>query len=408
MAGNGQADQRIARTRVRAGTLAGALKDVTGVVAGRSLIPVLDHVLITVTDGRIALTATDLDMWVVRELASDDAGEADSAAWKAGTVNFSMTVAAKVLAAVLGEIDPDAMVVLLAPTDTESRAVLRAGRARFKLVCLQVEDFPFVPPVDSDAAFEIRCTQLADSFAAVEHAISTEETRYYLNGVFVHPVGLSLRFAATDGHRLARQMIDGPIGAASWPEMIIGRRTVAVLDKLLAGAIKADDAAVTEVSAAGAGRVQFSLPAADGGDVLLVAKTIDGSFPDYVRVIPTDPPLRAVVDREALSAAVKRVATMTAKESRAVKLEFAADTLTLTAGVPELGEAVEELACEYAGAPLLIGFDSRYLRAALGAVATDRIVLRLTDAGAPLRIEAEGEGSGDDLPLVQVVMPVRV
>lgn len=405
-------DKRIARTRVRAGTLASALRDVAGVVQGRNTVPVLENVLIEVADGAIALSATDLDIWVRRTLASDDAGEGDSAVWKASSAGFAMTVPAKVLAAVLGEIDPDAMAVLLAPTDAEARAVVQAGRARFKLPVLPVDDFPVLPePLESAgeaARFEIRASQLADSFAGVEHAVSTEETRYYLNGVFLHPVDLTLRFAATDGHRLARVAIDGPMGSASWPDMIVPRRAVAILDKLLASAIKADDAATVDVTGT-AGRVQFALPAADAGEVALTTKLIDGSFPDYTRVIPTAPPCRAVVDREGLNAAVKRVATMAAKQSRAVKLEFAARVLTLSASAPELGEAVEELPCDFTGTDALsIGFDSRYLRDALGAVASDSVVLRLTDAGSPCRIEAEGADADGGEALVQVVMPVRV
>ena len=416
-------DQRIARTRVRAGTLADAVKDVLGASAGKDVVPILGQVLIEAGDGQLELTATNLDLWIVRRLASNDGGEPDSAEWTAGSRSFALTVPAKVLSAVLGELDPDAMVELYAPTSSggagpgESRAVLKAGRSRFKLPVLPAGDFPLTPPTPSAASFEIAAAALADHFARVEHAISTEETRYYLTGVYLHPVLRQaqdergqLRFVATDGHRLARLAVDGPEGAASWPATIIGRHTVALLDKLLAGAAKADEAAGVAVNAVGlnpGSLVVFEMPAADGGEVMLIAKTIDGSFPDYERVIPEDSPVRATIERAVLAAALKRVGVLTPKSSRIVKLVFARDLLTITGSSAELGEATEELPCDLDGGDLTIGFDHQYLRAALLAAASAHVVLAMSDPGGACRIEASVPGD-DGAALVQVVMAARV
>ncbi len=437
-------DRRVARTRVRGGTLADAVKDVAGVVMGKNTIPILDHVLVSVVAGAIGLTATNLDMWVVRSLASDDSGQPDSAEWKAGSGGFELTLPARQLLAVLGELDPDAMVTLEAPRSgpcaaspvpgsasggDETRAVLKAGRARFKLLCLPVGEFPAVPAIAVVTAFEARASALADHFARVEHAISSEDTRYYLNGVHIHPVGLDLRFVATDGHRLARLAVDAAglglgtgSAAASWPAMIVGTLTVGVLDKLLAGAVKAAlrdapdgapqgdrDTVVVEAGClAGSGVVSFALPAADGGEVRLVAKTIDGTFPDYERVIPSDPPLRATLDRAALAQAVKRVGVMTAKSSRLLKFEFGEGKCAISGSSPELGEGAEELPCDYQGEPLSIGFDHKYLREALLALASDTVVLAMSDPGGACRIEAGGAAADGAPALVQVVMPSRV
>lgn len=410
------------RTRIRAGALLAALKDVTGVVAPRDTIPVLQHVLIHAEDGTIALTATDLDMWVRRELASDDAGQADSAEWRAASRGFALTLPAKALAAVVGEFDPDAMVTLTAPTDlteTYSGAVaVAAGRARFKLHCLPAAEFPVPPPVDVQHAFELPCSQLADGFAAVEHAVSTEETRFYLNGVFLHPEGLDLRLVATDGSRLARLAFDAPDGGASFPAAILPRRAVAVLDKLLLGAIKAADdggapprVAVEATPTESGARLRFDLPAADGGSIELITKTVDGTFPEYARVIPSAPVATATVDRAALAAAVKRVAVLGDAQTRACRAEFTDDLLVLSVIRPELGEAREELPCQYAGAPMTLGFNSKYLRDALLALAGDSVALGLPDGEhGPVLVTGGdgGGGDGDGGRLVQVLMPMRV
>lgn len=429
--GGSAIDPRIQRTRVRAGTLADAVKDVLGAAAGKDTIPILGHVLISASQGTIELTATDLDQWACRSLASADPGEPDSAEWQRGSRGFSVTVPAKVLAAVLGEIAADAMVTLIAPTSgpcaaapgpgsasaDETRLVLKAGRSRFKLPCLPAADFPLPPETPSVAEFEIRAGALADHFARVEHAISSEETRYYLNGVFVHPVqaqgeALTLRFAATDGHRLARLAIDSPEGSASWPPMIIARQTVALLDKLLAGAAKSDVDAMVSVAAAGleaGSRISFAMPAADGGTVTLVAKTIDGTFPDYGRVIPVAVEAQATIERAPLAAALKRVGVLTAKSSRIVRCAFTEGKLTLTGSSPELGEAAEELPCDLEGEDLTVGFDHQYLRAALLACASDHVVLGLSGPSGPCRIEAVTHAEDEAGPaLVQVVMPSRI
>jgi DNA polymerase-3 subunit beta len=421
-------DLRLPRTRIRCGALLAAVKDVTGVVAGRSTIPILDFVRFSCTDGAIALITTDLDMWVTRTLASDVMGQPDSAEWKAGTANFTIAVPAKPLEALLGQIDPDAMVTLVAPNGSETRAVIKAGRARFKLACLPVEEFPLPPPegmaADGDPVeFEMPVGALGDLLGAVEHAVSTEATRYYLNGVFVHPFQLegepqSLRAAATDGHRLARLAMPVPEGAAAFPPTIIARGTVAVLDKLLARALKAGDDAAVVIAAEGrigeygqAPRLRFTLPTADDGTAELLAKTVDGAFPDYVRVIPGTVDATAQIVRAPLIEAIKRCAVLGDEKTRAVKLEFEQGKLTVSVTTPELGEGREELPCDLAGDAVTLGADSRYLLAALGAFAGDVVALGLSGPGGPIRLRAiDGDeaGGGESERLVQVVMPVRV
>ena len=410
-------DRRVARVRVRAGSLRVALKDVLDVVSRSNTLPILGNVLVEVAGSAIALTATDLDCLARRDFACEkqDVGE----------MGFALTLPAQVLADVLGEIDADAMLTLGAPIVGDTRATLVAGRSRFRLPVLPATDFPTMDfPEGEGATLDLPCSQLADAFAAVEHAISTEETRYYLTGIYLHAhqvpgEPLVLRFVATDGHRLARLTLADVEGAEAWPAAIVARKTVGLLDKLLGAASKASDTARVLVDAAGTasgagGRIRWSFDLADGGSIELVAKTIDGDFPDYARVIPTTCEVHAFIDRASLSAAVKRVAVLAEAKSRFVKAEFERDVLTLTVTSPESGEASEEVPCSYSAEPLTIGFDAKYWRDALGALACDTVAMGMSDRMGPVRIRAvegpsTGSGSSEECErLVQVLMPVRV
>jgi DNA polymerase-3 subunit beta len=414
-------DTRKRATRIKAGTLRAALKDVDGVVQARNTIPMMAHVVIDARDGRLALTASDMDMWARRDLASDDRDGPASADWLASIRPFAICVPAKALGDVLAKIDGDAMVTLTAPEPGgDSRVSVKAGRARFQLICLPAADFPVPPPLEVETSFEMPCSALADAFAAVEHAISSEETRYYLNGVYVHTAQVKgepqwLRLASTDGSRLARLSIEPPEGAACWPAAIVGRLTVSLLDKLLTVAAKSvgDGAEPAQVliESCAAGRVRFAMPAADGGEIEVIAKTVDGTFPDYERVIPADPPLRAVIDRAAFMEAVGRVAVMATGKTRILSAEFGEDRVRLIGRSAELGDGEEEIDCAYEGDAMVIGFNSAFMLDALKAVASDHVSLRFSDGGGPIRIAG---CLGPDLhfnetgALVQVVMPSRV
>lgn len=413
------ADPRKAAFRVRAGRLKAALGDVAQVVEGRNTIPVLECVLIEAGDGAIRLTASNLDMWAARVLASDDRDGPASKDWLAAIKPLAICLPARTLLAVLGELDADAMVTLELD---QMKVIVSAGRARFRLPFLPADDFPVPRLFDGAASFEMPCTALADSFARVEHAISTEEARYYLNGVYLHPdtEALTLRLAATDGSRLARLTIAAPDGALAFPAVIIARQTVQVLDKLLASAVRAQDANVTAtvlVETSGAaqggakegakGVLRFTMPASDQGEVVVTAKPIDGEFPAYDRVVPSACDKLATVNRETLIAAVKRVCVLGDAKSRAVKAVFGPDKLTLSVVSPDLGEASEDLPCAYAGAETTIGFNGKYWQQLLGAIADDEVAIAFNDSCGPVLMQAGGAGLLPGL-FAQVMMPMRV
>ncbi|EJL25588.1 DNA polymerase III subunit beta [Novosphingobium sp. AP12] len=412
------ATKRSPKTRVQASVLLGALKDVLEIIEARNTIPVLSHVLIEVEDQQLTVMASDLDQWATRNCATADRDGPDSREWLTSLQAFSVCLPAKKLAAVLTELDSEAMVRIEVPSawskEWSGQATVSAGAARFKLNALPVTEFPAPPPIDLDGFFELPCSQLGDVLAAVKHAISTEETRYYLNGVFMHPVDLDLRFATTDGHRLARLRMDGPVGSTSYPAVIVARKTVAVLEKLLAHADKAAKGSegeppvvLIECNATGS-RLQFTMPTEGDGEVTLIAKTIDGEFPDYGRVIPSDPKERVTVARSSLAAVVKRVAVMAEGETRIVKFAFDEDRLTVSARSIDVGEASEDLACEYRGPAFELGFNSKYLLAALGAIASDVVALRCDGDGASAVRIAGWEDEDEVGALLQVLMPARV
>ncbi|WP_225899742.1 DNA polymerase III subunit beta [Croceicoccus gelatinilyticus] len=424
-------DTRRRAVRVRAGSLRAALKDVLGAVAGRSELPILDHVVMTAGDGAISLESTDLDMWIRRELASDDRDGAGSADWVKSIRGFSVAVPAKPLDKILAGVDADAMATIAVETDEGApddltdgyggQVTVSAGRARFRLACLPPAEFPRAAKAAWELEFDMDAGGLADVLARVSHAVSSEETRYYLNGVLWHVWqedghGAELRFAATDGNRLARLGMDVPEGAMALAPTIVHRRTVALLEKLLPQAVKAaakDAPAAVSIARDGSetgGLMRFAMDAADGGAIEIVAKSIDGTFPDYARVIPASTVREATLPRGALSEAARRISALSEEKSRALKLALSADAVTLRAAVPGLGSAEEALACRYEGEGFEIGFNVDYLRTALGAIAADDVVVGFVqDSVGPVTVRASG-GDDDDSSsrLLQVLMPMRV
>lgn len=404
-------------TRIRASRLLSALKDVIGAVPGKSTIPILSHVLFEAGNGAIRVTATDMDMEVRRECASDDRDGPNGAEWAASVAPFAVALPGKPLVALLGQIDGDAMVTISIADDvsasTPGRVTIAAGRARFRMLSLPSVDFPRLAAFARDGEFEIGAGALADALDAVSYAVSSEETCYYLGGVYWHAHDLDLRMAATDGHRLARLRMDAPMGAHSLPAMIVPRGAVAMLDKLLAHAVKADAGAVTQVAFNEAGSVVgFAMAAEDDGEVELITKTIDGAFPDYARVIPTNLPGRLTIGRAVLAEAVARIAAIAHKDSRLMRFDVSADRIELSAVNVDLGDGAEEIELGVmTGEAITLGFDSRYLREVLGKIATDDVAIRWSTNDAPTRIEpvgGEGEKDGEQPRNLHVLMPVRV
>ena len=359
-----------------------ALNHVQSVVERRNTIPILANVLIEARDGMLSLNATDMDISIVEKVAAEVAASG------------AITAPAHTLYDIVRKL-PDGAQADLDAAAEGGRLILSSGRSRFTLQTLPTEDFPVMTGGDMPHAFELDAGALRTLIDRTRFAISTEETRYYLNGIYIHSVGKGdpkLRAVATDGHRLARVEIDPPEGAAGIPGVIVPRKTVAELRKLIEDL---DSAVAVELSET---KIRFGI---DGA--VLISKLIDGTFPDYDRVIPSGNDKVLSVDRDSFSQAVDRVSTIATEKLRAVKLSIDADQLTLSASSQENGTAVEELSVDYDKESIEVGFNARYLMDIADQIESPQAEFHLADAASPTIVRDR-----EDPGALYVLMPMRV
>ncbi|RDC72779.1 DNA polymerase III subunit beta [Rhodovulum sp. 12E13] len=368
---------------IERGTLLRALAQAQSVVERRNTIPILANVLIEAEGEQVSFRATDLDIEVVDRTAAQ--------VERAGAT----TVNAVTFHDIVRKL-PDGALVKLTDDGASGRLEVEAGRAHFTLATLPKEDFPVMAATDYAANFSAEARVLRRLFDKSKFAISTEETRYYLNGVYMHvsegEEGPVLRCVATDGHRLARVDAPLPEGAEGMPGVIVPRKTVGELRKLLE-----DDEAQIAVSVSET-KVRFATP-----EITLTSKVIDGTFPDYTRVIPVNNPRRMEVDATEFAKAVDRVATVSSERSRAVKLSLDEDRLVLSVNAPDAGAAEEELAVAYGDEKLEIGFNAKYLLEIASQVDRENAVFLFNSSGDPTLMR-----EGTDTSALYVVMPMRV
>jgi DNA polymerase-3 subunit beta len=362
-------------------TLLRSLGHVQSVVERRNTIPILSNVLIEASEeGGIRLMATDLDLQI------NETVEANV------TQPGATTVSAHTLFDIARKLPEGSQVELSA---AEGKMQVNAGRARFNLSTLPRDDFPVIAEGDLPTRFELPAATLRQIIDKTRFAISTEETRYYLNGIFLHvsdeaqPV---LKAAATDGHRLARVTVPRPAGAEGMPDVIIPRKCVAELRKLL------DELEGTVQVSLSETKIRFGL-----GTAILTSKLIDGTFPDYSRVIPTANDKLLKIDPRSFAEGVDRVATIASEKTRAVKMALDRDRVTLSVTSPENGTAAEEVPGDYNADGLEIGFNARYLLDILGEIEGDTLEMHLADAAAPTLLR-----ENDKAPALYVLMPMRV
>ncbi|WP_276199020.1 DNA polymerase III subunit beta [Chelatococcus sp. XZ-Ab1] len=350
------------------------------IVERRTTIPIIANVLLRAEGGRLNLAATDLDISAEASVPAA-IGEPGALTVPAATLN---DIARKL---------PDGCQIELSAEADGSRLTVKAGRSRFVLQALPVDDWPDVSADDLPHQFALPAKTLQRILAHTTFAISTEETRYYLNGIHLHADGEGrLNAVATDGHRLAHLTVPLPEGAGDMPPIIVPRKTVGEIARLVADAEGDIDIAVSRA------KVRFVV-----GGITLTSKLIDGTFPDYQRVIPTSNDRVAVLDTATVKDAVARVATITGENGRAVKMEFAPGVLTLSVSNADTGEAREEIEADFEGEPLGIGFNGKYLAEVLGIAAADTVRLALADPGSPCLIK-----SHESADALIVLMPMRV
>jgi DNA polymerase-3 subunit beta len=364
-------------------TLLKAVGQAQSVVERRNTIPILANVLIEGEGDTVSFRATDLDIEVV--------DKAPAQVERAGAT----TVSAVMLHEIVRKL-PDGALVQMVDDGASGRLTVQAGRSTFSLATLPKEDFPVMASSEYASNFSAPSAVLRRLFDKSKFAISTEETRYYLNGVYMHVAtgddGPVLRCVATDGHRLARIDAALPDGAKDMPGVIVPRKTVGEMRKLL------DDDDVQIAVSVSETKVRFATP-----NITLTSKVIDGTFPDYSRVIPTGNTRKMEVDAAEFARAVDRVATVSSERSRAVKLQLDEDRLILSVNAPDSGAAEEELAVAYGDERLEIGFNAKYLLEIASQVDRENAVFLFNSSGDPTLMR-----EGNDTSAVYVVMPMRV
>jgi DNA polymerase-3 subunit beta len=373
----------VLKVKIDRGSLLRALARVQSVVERRGTVPILANVRLVASEGRLGLSATDMD------IAVEDAANAKT------EVEGAITVPAHMFYDVVRKL-PEGSEIWLQKDEDASKLTLRCGSSRFSLPTLPVEDFPVMAEGELEHHFSLTSTDCETLLEKTRFAVSTEESRYYLNGVYLHSMvkdGLSImRGVATDGHRLARREVAMPEGAADIPGVIIPRKTLAELKKMIE-----DGAAVVDISLSKT-KIRFRC-----GDATLVSKLIDGTFPDYERVIPQGNDRILEVDTKALIAAVDRVSVVSSEKTRGVKFTLQHGRLTLSVGSADQGMANEELDVTYAAEPMETGFNGRYLMDMMAQIEGETVQFVLADLGAPALVRDPA-----DVGAVYVIMPMRV
>ena len=360
-----------------------SLNHVQSVVERRNTIPILSNVHFNVHEMWLSMTATDMDLAIIETVdAAPDSGG-------------STTAPAHTLYDIVRKL-PEGAQIGLDANGEEGRLILTSGRSRFTLQTLPTADFPKMSDGDLPAVFKLPADELRMLIDRTRFAISTEETRYYLNGLYVHKAEANgipvLRVVATDGHRLARVEMPLPNGASDMPGIIVPRKAINELRKLIDETEDDVEIALSDT------KIRFSFD-----NVVLSSKLIDGTFPDYDRVIPDGNDKTLEVNCENFAAAVDRVATISTDKSRAIKLSVDAGTIVLSASSPESGTASEEIEVDYSQGPIEIGFNARYLLDIAQQIEGNIAQFVMADSASPTIVR-----DTDDPTSLYVLMPMRV
>lgn len=361
-------------------TLSKGLQTVSRVVASRNTIPILSNVVLSAEGTNLSLVATDLDIEISLSIPANV------------IVPGETSLNAKLLTEIARKMPTDEVAIKV----EDGNATASSGQSKFNLQTLPASDMPSLSVGELTHNFEMKAADFRKMLKRCAFAISTEETRYYLNGVFLHSTSdefgsLKLRAVATDGHRLAKTEIDAPEGSGGMPGIIVPRKTVAEVDRIL------DIDANVEIGVSES-KIRFI-----AGNAVLTSKIIDGSFPDYTRVIPAPSNQKATAQKASFGACVDRVSTISSTRGRAVRMTFSEGGCLMYVSSPDHGEAQEEIALDYGGEAITIGFNAQYVGDILSNCETDQVEFFLTDAGSPARIHPVGDSS-----TTYVLMPMRV
>ena len=361
------------------------LQHAQAILERRNTIPILSNVMLEAKSGRIVITSTDLDIAFHEEISADV------------ETSGSITVPGHLFFDIARKLSDDTKIGL---ETQDGRMIVTAGRARFSIPTLSAKEYPVMMP-ETGSEFTMSVKNLQSLLTRPRFAMSTEDTRYYLNGIYLH-IGQSsdksrdlLYAVATDGHRLRMATVEKPEDmSADTPDIIIPRKAVNEICRVLDGA--SPDETVSLSISKGKIRIQF-------GKIDFISKTVDGTFPDYSRVIPTSHNSSLTADAEVLKNIIDRVSIVALERTKAVKMEMSDQGTIVSVTSPDMGTATETASGEFEGPNLTIGFNSSYLQEILSQYGKDKIEMLLGDAGSPTLIRKVG--TVDDL---SVLMPMRV
>ena len=360
------------KLKVEKSVLVGGLQSVQNVVASRSTLPILANVLIVAEGDALTLSTTDLDVSVRCRIA--------------GTVEVggATTLPVKRLASIVREL-PGSTVEI--DTDDKDQTVVTCGQSRFKLLGLSADDYPQLPEADGDLSYEIEQGTFREMLKKTSYAASTDETRYVLNGVLMSFADGKLTTVATDGRRLA--LVESEVEFSEETDMILPSKAVTELLHILG------DAGTVRIFPRN-NQVVFSF-----GDTMLSSKLIEGTYPNFRQVIPSQCEERVLIEREALLTALRRASLVVADKASATKLTFADNSLVIATNSPDIGESRETLPVKYSGNEITVAFNPDYMMDPLKNLSTDEVAVELTDNLSPAVLKC-------DIPFLYVLMPMRV
>ena len=355
------------------------LQAVQNVVSTRTTLPILSNVLLRAEGNRLEFTATDLDVTI--------ASAVEAKVEKAGAT----TVPVKKLFGIVRELgNPEIEIEV----DEKHVCTIRSGSSFYKIHGLNADEFPPLPVFKEDKKIVLPQEKLKGMMKKTSFAISTDESRYVLNGIFISLKDHKMTMVATDGRRLALVDEEVDVTESSHGEFILPAKTVNELNRWLA------DKGEVEVRYA-ENQASFTLKDDKGGSILIVSKLIEGNYPNYRQVIPAETKERVGLGREEFLHALKRAEIMTSEKSNSVKLSFGKNKLEITANSPEVGEAKETLAINYKGVEMAIAFNPKYMIDPLNALTNDEVFIELIDELSPGVLKING-------PFLYVVMPMRL
>ncbi|MDA9109213.1 DNA polymerase III subunit beta [Woeseiaceae bacterium] len=353
-----------------------SLQSIIGVVERRQTMPILANIMLTVEGGAVTLTATDLEVELIAKISVEN------------TDSGSLTLPGRKLLDITRSLPGEAMITIVA---SEGKVVVTSGKSKFSLTTLPANEFPLIPGINSEHKIKINQSELRQLIENTQFSMAQQDVRYYLNGLLLEIDGDQLKAVATDGHRLAFCQKQLSVNSPEIKSVIIPRKGVLELQRLLDG--------TTDIEVElGSNHIKIVFES-----ICFTSKLIDGRFPEYQRVIPSDTSNHLLANKEDLKTSLQRTAILSNEKYRGIRLVISENEITLQAHNPEQEEAEESIDVEYSGSDIEVGFNVNYLIDALNAIDATEVSLSMVDGNSSCLIT-----DPNDAQTKFVVMPMRL